>query len=63
MNEGHRCDHIKDVERAHVSEVEDYPLYGHMILAIHKTEEGWIGHNYEYGDYINFCPFCGEKLL
>jgi len=63
MNEEHKCDQIKNLGSVEqIDEVNEYPIYGHALLAIHKTEQGWVGHNYEYGDYINFCPFCGKKL-
>jgi len=58
----HRCEQIAAVERPQVDGANEYPIYGHAIHAIVKTDDGWIMHNYEYADYISFCPFCGQKL-
>jgi hypothetical protein len=58
----HRCDALKVIERPNVNELDGYPMYGHAVLAIHHTKYGWVMHNYEYGDFITFCPFCGQEL-
>lgn len=58
----HRCDVLKIAERPNVDEVDGEPMYGHAVQAIHLTKYGWVMHNWEYGDYITFCPFCGKEL-
>lgn len=37
-------------------------FFGSAIFRIEKIDGRWVAHNDEYASYINFCPFCGEKL-
>ena len=37
--------------------------YGPTIFSIVKTTGGWVAHNGEYASVIDFCPFCGQRLV
>lgn len=70
----HYCDELKRIEERRINgEFNDSALYGMAVMRIEygawgnaKIDEsprrGWVAHNDEYGTFIKFCPFCGEKL-
>jgi len=65
----HECDQMKKANNHH--HFDAYPMrppfnlgHGRAMLKIEFDEEHkvWIGHCDEYGDVIEYCPYCGVKL-
>ncbi len=54
---------IEDIHACSELKIAEPCFYSEAITDIFKIKGKWIASHYsEYGDVINWCPFCGIRL-
>lgn len=57
------CEDYKKVLEDHPFLFQKYENYGIIISWMEISDEGAFHKKHTYGIPINFCPFCGTKLI
>lgn len=57
------CEDYKKILNDHPFLFQKYESYGIIISWIEISDEGTFHKQHNYGIPINYCPFCGSKLI
>lgn len=57
------CEDYKKILEDHPFLFQKYENYGMIISWIEISDEGTFHKKHTYGISINFCPFCGTRLI
>lgn len=54
-----------DCAKMRLASTGPHKVYRDVIMSIewHPDTRAWYAHSGEYADRINFCPWCGARLV